>query len=90
MAIEAPVSKFKKNNILIYMVICIILAVVFGYDGYLSKYNWSHRRSFYEEHVKDGKPDDDMIFNMYSPPFFLVGAVIFGFGNIGRKTGHLS
>ena len=79
MAIEAPVSKFKKNNILIYMVICIILAVVFGYDGYLSKYNWSHRRSFYEEHVKDGKPDDDMIFNMYSPPFFLVGAVIFGF-----------
>jgi hypothetical protein len=78
MAIEAPISKFRKNNILIYLGICLILAVVFGYDGYLSKYEWSLRRSFYDEHVKDGKPDGDMLFNLYSPPFFFAGAVFFG------------
>ncbi len=71
MAIEAPISKFKKNNFKIGIAGCIIVAVIFAYDGYLSKYEWSLRRSFYEEHVKDGKPDDDMVFNQKSP-FVLV------------------
>jgi hypothetical protein len=52
MAIEAPLSKFKKTNFKIYILVCVVAAVWFGYDGYLSKYEWSRRRSFYEEHFK--------------------------------------
>ena len=75
MAIEAPISKFKKNNIKIYIVLCVIAALFFGYDGYLSKYKWSRRYSFYEKHVIDGKPDNDMKFNQNSPPFFAGAAL---------------
>ena len=71
MAIEAPMSKFKKNNFKIAIFACVVFAIIFAYDGYLSRYEWSLRRSFYEKHVKDGKPDDTMIFNR-TAPFCLV------------------
>jgi hypothetical protein len=71
MAIEAPLSKFKKSNILIYIGICIIFAAWFGYDGYINK-------KFIEEHTEDGKPNTTLMFNQKSPPFFLAGAVFFG------------
>lgn len=77
MVVEAPISKFKKNNIKIYIVACIIGAIILAYDGYLSKYQWSHRRSFYEKHVKNGQPDETMIFNQISPFFLIVLAVVF-------------
>lgn len=76
MAIEAPISKSKKNNLKIYIVACIVFAIVFAYDGYLSKYQWSHRRSFYEKHVKEGQPDDTMIFNQTAPIFLVVLAAV--------------
>ncbi len=72
MAIEAPYSKYSKNNFKIAIVLFVAMAIIFAYDGYLSKYEWSLRRSFYEEHVKDGKPDFDMVFNQKSP-FVFVG-----------------
>jgi len=78
MAIEAPLGKYKKNNLKIYIAVCVILAVVFAYDGYLSEYEWSHRHSFYEKHVKDGQPDDTMIFNQKAPIFLGVAAVALG------------
>jgi hypothetical protein len=58
MAIEAPVSKYTKTNIKIYIAVCVAAAVIFAYDGYLSKYKWSGRYSFYKKHVldNDGKP----------------------------------
>ncbi|MGD8787685.1 MAG: hypothetical protein PVJ60_09695, partial [Phycisphaerales bacterium] len=73
MAIEAPISKFKKTNFKIYIVICIAVAIVFAYDGYLSKYKWSGRYNFYREHVldNDGKPNPTMSFNRISPPVFI-------------------
>ncbi len=72
MAIEAPISKFKKNNILIYTVVCIILAGWFGYDGYINK-------KFMKEHTDEsGKADSTLIFNQKSPPFFIAAAVMFG------------
>ena len=72
MAIEAPISKFKKNNILIYIVICLIFAVWFAYDGYINK-------KFIQEHtMKNGNSDGTLIFNQKSPPFFLIGAILFG------------
>jgi hypothetical protein len=79
MAIEAPVSKFRKNNLKIYAAACIVFAIVFAYDGYLSKYEWSHRRSFYEKHIKEGRSDDTMIFNQTAPIFLVaLAAVLMG------------
>lgn len=78
MAIEAPVSKFKKNGLILWMVVCLGVAIIFAYDGYLSKYEWSLRHSFYEKHVKDGQPDDTMVFNQKSPFFFIGAAVLLG------------
>ncbi|MHC4097358.1 MAG: hypothetical protein ACYSUY_08265 [Planctomycetota bacterium] len=78
MAIEAPISKFKRNGLIIWIVVCSGVAIIFGYDGYLSKYEWSLRRSFYEKHVKDGQPDDTMVFNQKSPFFFIGVAVLLG------------
>lgn len=72
MAIEAPISKFKKNNILIYTGICIIFAAWFGYDGYFNK-------NFIQEHTdENGKANSMLIFNQKSPPFFMAAAVLFG------------
>ncbi len=76
MAIEAPISKFKKTNLKIYIAACIVFAIVFAYDGYLSRYHWSLRRSFYEEHVEEGKPDDTMIFNQKAPIFLVAIAAL--------------
>jgi len=77
MAVEAPVSKYKKNNCKIAVFGCLIFAALLAYDGYLSKYEWSHRRSFYEKNVKDGKPTDTMVFNRIAPLFLVAGAVAF-------------
>lgn len=78
MAIEAPLSKYKKNNFRYSILVLVGFAVIFGYDGYLSKYEWSKRRKFYDEHVTDnnGVPDSTMVFNQKSPLFFLGAAVI--------------
>jgi hypothetical protein len=79
MAIEAPVCKFRKNNLKVYTAACIVFAIVFAYDGYLSKYEWSHRRGFYEKHAKEGRPDDMMIFNQITPIFLVaLAAVLMG------------
>ena len=78
MSIEAPLSKFKKTNLKIYIVICIVAAVIFAYDGYMSKYEWSKRYHFYKKHVidNDGKPTSTMNFNRKSPPFFIGAAAL--------------
>jgi hypothetical protein len=79
MTVEAPISKYKKTNFKIFFGICIAVAVIFAYDGYLSKYKWSGRYGFYKKNVldNDGKPTPTMNFNRKSPPFFLAGAVLF-------------
>lgn len=70
MAIEAPFSKFKKTNLKIYIVICVIAAIWFGYDGYFSE-------KFKEKHTKaDGTPDGTLVFNQKAPPIFIAGAVL--------------
>ena len=76
MAIEAPYSKYSKTNFKIAIVLFLAMAIIFAYDGYLSKYEWSLRRSFYEKHVKDGKPDFDMVFNQKSPFVFVAHAAV--------------
>lgn len=81
MIIEAPASKFRKSNLKIYIIASLLAAVIFGYDGYLSKYKWSMRYSFYEEHVlkNNNKPDDTMVWNQKWLPIICGGtAVLFG------------
>jgi hypothetical protein len=79
MAIEAPVSKYTKTNLKIYIAVCVAAAVIFAYDGYLSKYKWSGRYSFYKKHVldNDGIPTSAMNFNRKAPPFFAGAAALF-------------
>lgn len=77
MGIEASVSKLRRNNLKLYAAVCLIFAVIFAYDGYLSKYQWSHRYSFYEQHVKEGNPDDTMKFNRVASIILIALAVVF-------------
>jgi len=71
MAIEAPISKYKKNNLVIYIILCIVVAGWFAYDGYINK-------DFIEEHTnEDGTPNSTLVFNQKSPPFFILAAVLF-------------
>jgi hypothetical protein len=70
MAIVAPISKYKKTNCLIFSFICLILALWFGYDGYINK-------SFIQEHSnEDGSANSTLIFNQKSPPFFAGAAAL--------------
>ena len=80
MAVEAPLSKFKKNGFKLYIAVCLIVAVVLAYDGYLSKYEWSKRQKFYNKHVldNDGKLDDIMLFNRYVPFGLIAAAAALG------------
>jgi hypothetical protein len=65
MAIEAPLSRYKRNSFLIYIVVCLVLGLWFGYDGYLNK-------TFIAKYTDEqGKADSTLLFNRYSPPVFL-------------------
>jgi hypothetical protein len=72
MAVEAPISKSKKNNLKIYIVICILVAVWFGYDGYFNE-------KFKQKHTdKNANPDSTLVFNQKAPSFFIAAAVFLG------------
>ncbi len=79
MALEAPLSRYKRNNFILYIAVCLGGAAIFAYDGYLSQYEWSHRRAFYEEHTDEqGRPDSTLVWNQKLPPFLVVGALLLG------------
>ncbi|MHC4519763.1 MAG: hypothetical protein ACYTAS_14335 [Planctomycetota bacterium] len=72
MAIEAPLSKYKRNSFFIYIAICLVMGAWFAYDGYISK-------SFISEHTnEEGNPDGVLIFNQKSPFAFAGAALFFG------------
>ena len=72
MVIEGHISKYKKNNLRIFIVICIAAAIWFGYDGYFNK-------KFIEKHQDvQGNPDSTLAFNQKSPPYFIGAAVLLG------------
>jgi hypothetical protein len=69
MAIEAPVSKYKKNNFKIYIIVCAGLAIWFAYDGYFNE-------NFIKNHTNnDGKADSTLAFNRQAP-YYLGGAAL--------------
>ena len=72
MAIEAPISRFRKNNLKIYIVVLIGIAIWCAYDGYLNK-SWKKKHT-----DADGNPDTYLIFNRKAPPFFIGAAVLLG------------
>ena len=72
MAVEAPLSKYKRNSLLIGIVACLGMALWFAYDGGFNK-------EFIAKHTtQQGQPDSTLAFNQKSPPFFLAGAVLIG------------
>jgi hypothetical protein len=72
MAIEAPISKSKKNNLKIYILACVVIAVWFGYDGYFNE-------KFKQKHTdNNGKPDSTLVFNQKAPPFLIAAAALLG------------
>jgi len=72
MAIEAPLSRFKKNNLRIYIAVCIGLALWCAYDGYLNK-------EWIADHTnKDGGMQPYLVFNRNAPIYFGIGAALLG------------
>ena len=72
MAIEAPLSKYKRNNFKIYIVVCLVLAAWFAYDGYLNQ-------GFIDKHTDEqGVADTDLAINRVAPPFLAGAAVLLG------------
>ena len=72
MAIEAPTSKFRKNNLKIYIALCIGLAIWFAYDGYFNE-------TFKQKYTKEnGEPTASLVINQKAPPFLIGAAVLFG------------
>jgi hypothetical protein len=71
-AIEAPLSKYKRNNCLIGIVVCLVLALWFAYDGYL------HQEFIARHTTEQGGPDSTLIFNQKSPPLLVLGASLCG------------
>jgi hypothetical protein len=71
MAIKVPVSRYRKNNHLIALVICLALAAWCFYDG---RYN----KEFIQKHTNpDGTPNDPwLIVNRNAPPYLLIAGVL--------------
>ncbi len=74
MSIEAPLSRYKKQNLIIFMVLFVGLGLWFYYDGY-------HNESFIEDNTvvdEDGneRPNATLLFNQTVPPFLIGGAAL--------------
>ncbi len=83
MAVEAPLSKHKKTNLKIYIVLLIGLAVWCAYDGYFNE-------KWIEEHKDaDGNPETYLVFNRNAPPFLGAAAVLIGIYLFAIKNNKL-
>ena len=72
MAVEAPLSRYRRTNLFIYIGACIALALWFAYDGYLNQ-------GFIAEHTTEqGQPDGTLVFNQRAPLFLVPAALLLG------------
>jgi hypothetical protein len=61
MALTAPLSKYKRNTFLVWIVLCIGFAAYCIYDGHFNE-------AFIKKHSStDGKPDSTLTFNLKAP-----------------------
>lgn len=65
MTIKAPACKFRKQNLLIYILVIFALACWLGYDGFLNK-------KFIADHTKNGVADSSLAMNQIGPFILLV------------------
>ena len=75
MAIEAPYSKFKLNNYVIYIVICIAAGGWFAYDGYLNENYIEKNTDNYG--TEEAVANDTLVWNRRLP--FVLAATAVGF-----------
>ncbi|MDD5011652.1 MAG: hypothetical protein PHQ00_05975 [Phycisphaerae bacterium] len=68
MAVIAPFSKYKKTNHKIYILMLLVAAGWFAYDGHFND-------KFKIKHTKNCVADHTLVFHRQSPPYFLAGAV---------------
>lgn len=71
MATEAPLSRYKKKNLIIITCVLIGVGGWFYYDG-------NHNQTFIDKHTVEGEPDDTLVFHRKSPPFFIGAGVLVG------------
>ena len=72
MAIEAPISKFKKNNLKIYIAVCIGLMIWCVYDAHFNA-------KFQEKYTDaDGNPTGWLVINRSAPPYLIGAAALLG------------
>jgi len=72
MAIEAPLSKYKKTNLKIAIVVCVVLGIWCAYDGYLNE-------KWIEDHTdSEGNPETYLVFNRKAPFYLAAVAVLAG------------
>jgi uncharacterized membrane protein len=71
MAIEAPLSKHKRSTFLIYIAVCIGLALYCVWDGYYNK-------KFIEKNTVDGVANTTLSLNRKAPPYFVGAGAILG------------
>jgi len=72
MAIEAPISKYKKTNYKIAIAVFLGLAIWCVYDGYFNE-------EFMEEYSDDeGNPVGWLVVNRKAPPFLVGVAALLG------------
>ncbi len=72
MALEAPLSKYRKNTLKIWMAVCVGFAVYCTYDGFFSE-NFKAKHS-----DSEGRPDSTLVFNQKAPPWLIGAAVVLG------------
>ena len=71
MAIEAPLSNYKKKNILIVIAVLVVVGGWFAYDGYKNE-------GFIKDHTIDGVADSTLVFNRKAPPFMIGAGILLG------------
>lgn len=63
MPVEAPVSKFRKTNLKIYIAVCIAFVIWCVYDAH---FNEKFREKYTDA---DGKPTGWLVVNQKAPPY---------------------
>ena len=77
--IEAPISKYTRNSLVVGMIFLVGFGLYCIYDGF-------YNQAFIEKYTVDGKPDATLLFNQKAPPFlFVAGALLAGRWVLIRK-----
>ena len=72
MAVEAPLSKYKRNTLIGIIFVLVFFAAYCIYDGFFSK-------KFIEKYTdEDGNPESTLVFNQKAPPYLFGVAVLVG------------